>query len=67
VAVAAAAAAVILLWPLAPGPSAAHNGTRYFRRHAEMTQTLPIPDVSLASYLSTPLPYRLSEEAIEWR
>ncbi|MDQ7859359.1 MAG: zf-HC2 domain-containing protein [Armatimonadota bacterium] len=68
VAVMAAAAIAILFLPLAPRPSAAHNGTRYFRQHAEMTQTLPIPDVSLPSYLSTPLPYHPAvDEVREWR
>jgi len=58
----------ILFLPLSPRPSTAHSGIRYFREHAEMAQVLPIPDVSLPSYFSTPLPYRpAADEALEWR
>jgi anti-sigma factor RsiW len=68
VAVAMGGAVLALLWPLAPAPSADHGtGTWYFRRHAEVALTHAMTDVSLSSYLSTPLPYRALEESPEWR
>ncbi|MDR7523146.1 MAG: zf-HC2 domain-containing protein [Armatimonadota bacterium] len=67
-AVAMGGAVLALLWPVTPVPSAEHGtGTWYFRQHAEMALIHPVEDVSLASYLSTPLPYRAVEESLEWR
>jgi len=55
---AAAAVALLLQLPFFPSPGTdRRSGAAYFREHAELTLTHPMVDVTLASYLSSPLPY----------
>ncbi len=60
---AAAAIAILLQLPLFPSPGTdRRSGAAYFRQHAELTLTHPMVDVTLASYLSSPLPYSPIDE-----
>jgi anti-sigma factor RsiW len=59
---AAAAAALALQWPLLPAPRAdAESWVAFFQRHAEMSLTHPMTDVTLTSYLTSSLRYELPD------
>lgn len=62
--VGAAALALALQLPLLPRPHPDQSASVwYFQRHAEFSSTHPMADTTLASYLSTVLPYELFEES----
>jgi hypothetical protein len=62
-AVTAAAIGLLLQVPVSPTPAADRaSSATYFQSHAELTLTHPMTDVTLASYLSSPLPYDSLEE-----
>ncbi|MDR7435246.1 MAG: zf-HC2 domain-containing protein [Armatimonadota bacterium] len=64
-AVAVAVAAFVALLPLSPPPGAHELGAIWhFRHHAQLASIHPLSDVTLASYLSSPLPYDTLEEAV---
>lgn len=64
-AVALAVAAFVALLPFSPPPGAHEAGAAWhFRHHAQLTSAHPLSDVTLASYLSSPLPYDTLEEAV---
>jgi hypothetical protein len=53
---------LVLQLPVWPAPTAHHTGAKYFREHAQWTLTHPMTDVTLATYLSSPLPYEHVED-----
>jgi hypothetical protein len=63
----AVAVALALQVPVAPAPSSERSSTRFFQDHAQWATEHPMADVTLASYLSSPLPYDTPEEQPPWR
>jgi anti-sigma factor RsiW len=55
----------VALVPLSPPPGSHEAGAVWhFRHHAQLASAHPLSDVTLASYLSSPLPYDTLEEAV---
>lgn len=62
-AVGAVAATLILQLRLLPPTQDPGTGAWYFQRHAELSSTHPMADVTMASYLSSALPYAFPPQA----